>query len=409
LVVVDRVREKDVVDVERWAELRREHFVRGVSIKELARRYGIDRNTVRRALRAEAPPRYERPAARSKLDPFKDEIHELLRGNPKLTGVRIREMIEPMGFAGGKSIVDDYLREVRPLFATRRTFQRTIYRPGEICQFDLWEPSAHVPVGHGQTRRAWVVVACLGYSRAGAGALVFSKEAPDVLWGIMRCLGSLGALPELLVWDREGCLHAGGGRPTDIYAAFCGQLKVDWFFCEPADPEAKGVVERLQGYFETNFEPGRQFANERDYQLQLDQWCVKANARTHKTLRARPVDRLREEHKLMRPAPDDPPEVDRRWVTRVAPDPMLRFDTNDYSLDPHLAGRRVEVRVSQREVLAVALDTGELACHHERSFAKHRTIIALEHARRLRERRGEPETKPEVEIRPLSAYDALIA
>jgi hypothetical protein len=40
-----------------------------------------------------------------------------------------------------------------------------------------------------------VVVACLGYSRAGAGAVVFSKEAPDVLWRMSRCLWSLGGLP----------------------------------------------------------------------------------------------------------------------------------------------------------------------------------------------------------------------
>jgi hypothetical protein len=57
--------------------------------------------------------------------------------------VRIRELIEPLGFRGGKSIVDDYLREVRPLFVKTRTHQRTVYRPGEICQWDLWEPSKH--------------------------------------------------------------------------------------------------------------------------------------------------------------------------------------------------------------------------------------------------------------------------
>ena len=56
--------------MERWAELRREHFVRGVSIKELARRFGIDRNTVRRALRSEAPPVYRRAPGGSKLEPF---------------------------------------------------------------------------------------------------------------------------------------------------------------------------------------------------------------------------------------------------------------------------------------------------------------------------------------------------
>jgi len=397
-----------VLDVERWADLRREHFVRGVSIKELVRRYGVDRNTVRRALRSQEPPRYERPPRPSKLDPFKEEIHRLLREDPKLPGVRVRELIAPLGFDGSKTIVDDYLREVRPLFAPRRTHQRTVYRPGEICQWDLWQPSEPVPVGHGQSRRGWVVVACLGYSRAGAGALIFSKEAPDVLWGMARCLWSLGALAKLMVWDREGCLHAGAARPTDAYAAFCGQLPVDWYFCEAADPQAKGGVERLQGYMETNFEPGRRFANHLDFQLQLDGWFEKANARTHRGLRARPVDRLAEELEVMRALPEQEPDLDRRLVVRVPPDPYLRFDTNDYSLEPKLVGRRVEVRASQLQITAWALDTGELACRHERSFAKHRTITALEHARTLKDRRGERDELL-VEQRPLEVYDQLIA
>jgi transposase len=397
-----------VLDVERWAELRREHFVRGVSIKELTRRYGIDRNTVRRALRADDPPHYQREQRPSKLDPFKEEIHELLRRDPRLPGVRIRELIEPLGFDGSKTIVDDYLREVRPLFLPKRTFQRTVYRPGEICQWDLWEASKPVPVGHGQLRKGYVVIAFLGSPRTGAGALIFAKEAPDVLSGMSRCLWTLGGLPKLMVWDREGALHAGGGRPTEIYAAFCGQLPVDWYFCEAKDPQAKGGVERLQGYLETNFEPGRRFANHLDFQLQLDAWFARANARAHRGLRARPVDRLAEELGVMRALPDREPDTDRRWVMRVPPDPHLRFDTNDYSLDPNLAGRRVEARVSQRQVSAHALDSGELACSHERSFARHRTIAALEHARTLKERRGEREHVA-VQQRPLAVYDQLIA
>ena len=225
--------------MERWAELRREHFVRGVSIKELMRRTGLARNTIRVALRSDAPPGFRCPERPSKLDPFKVEICELLRSDGKLTGVRVRELIEPLGYAGGKSIVDDYLREMRPLFAPKRTFQRTVYRPGEICQFDLWKPKREVPVGHGQARKGYVVVACLGYSRAGAGALVFSKEAPDLLWGIARCLWSLGALPSTLVWDREGALHAHRGRPTDVYAAFCGQLKLTGISAGRATPKPR--------------------------------------------------------------------------------------------------------------------------------------------------------------------------
>jgi transposase len=396
-----------LLGVEGWAELRREHFVRGVSIKELARRTGLSRNTIRAALRSEAPPRYRRSPAGSKLDAFKPEIHRLLREKPRLTGVRVRELLEPLGCTAGRTVVDDYLREVRPLFAPARTFQRTIYRSGEICQFDVWELTEEVPVGHGQTRQGFVVMACLGYSRAGAGALVFSKRTPDLLAGISGCLCRLGGLPQTLVWDRQAGIHARDGRPTEAFAAFCGQLRVDWHFCQGADPQAKGAVERLQGYAETNFEPGRVFANELDCQDQLDAWFLKANARTHKTLRVRPVDRLAEELEVMAALPAQMPDVDRRWVTRVAPDPVLRVDTNDYSLDPALVGRRVEARVSQHEVIAVALDTGELACRHQRSFAKNRTIVALEHARALRA--GRQPVEPAVEVRPLAVYDQLIA
>jgi transposase len=397
-----------VVGVEQWAEVRRLHFVRGLTQREIHRRTGLHRDTIRNAIKSDKPPKYERAPAGSKLDPFKDEIHRLLRKDPKLPGQRIRELIAQQGFEGGKTIVDDHLREVRPLFAPRpRTFQRTVYRPGEVCQFDLWEPRTEVAVGHGQTRRGWVVIACLGFSRAGAGALVFSKQTPDLLAGIARCLWSLGAMPQVLVWDRQAGLHARDGRPTEEFAGFCGQLKVDWRFCEAADPQAKGAVERLQGFAETNFEPGRVFLNELDFQDQLDGWFERVNARTHKTLRERPIDRLARELEVMAPLPATPPDVDRRWVLRVPPDPHLRFDTNDYSLDPGVVGQRVEVRVSQREVLAVALDTGELGCRHQRSFAKHRTITDLAHARALGA--GRDDVEPAVEIRPLERYDALIA
>jgi hypothetical protein len=163
---------------------------------------------------------------------------------------------------------------------------------------------------------------------------------------------------------------------------------------------------------ERSFEPGRIAANGLDYHLPLDAWFdSRANPRMLKTLRCRPIDRLIEERAVMAPLPATAPDVDRRWVLRVPPDPYLRFDTNDYSLDPALVGRRVEARVTDREVLAVAFDTGELACRHARSFAKHRTITALEHARTLKTQRHERRSawEPVVEVRSLAASDALIA
>jgi hypothetical protein len=154
---------------------------------------------VRRALRSSSAPKYQRPAAPSKLDPFKDEIHRLLRADARMPGQRIRELIGPLGYAGGKTIVDDYLREVRPLFAPPRTSQRTIYRPAEVCQFDLREPAGR------DSGRSWPDAqglgggGLLGLLARGRWRLVFSKETPDLLFGIRRCLWRLGALPETLV------------------------------------------------------------------------------------------------------------------------------------------------------------------------------------------------------------------
>src|SRR3712207_4317563 len=203
------------------------HRVERLSIRDISRRTGLHRKTVRRALAADTPPQYCRAPAGSKLDPFRDWICAQLQADPAIQSLRLREMACELGYAGGKTIFDDYVREVRPRFQVRRTFQRTRYRPGELVQCDLWEPRQPVPVGHGQTRRGWVVTAELCWSRAIDGALVFSKTAPDIFCGLSRCLERVGALPEKLVWDREGAIHAGAGRPSDAFTAFCGRLEVD--------------------------------------------------------------------------------------------------------------------------------------------------------------------------------------
>jgi transposase len=399
-----------VVGVEQWAEIRRMHRVERLSIREIGRRTGLHRKTVRRALSSEVPPRYSRAPIGSKLDPFKDWICEQLWVDPAIQSLRLREMASELGYEGGKTIFDDFVREVRPRFQVRRTFQRTIYRPGELVQCDLWEPREPVAVGHGQTRRAWVVTAELCWSRVIAEALIFSKQAPDILWGLGRCLERIGALPEQLVWHREGAIHAGSGRPTDEFACFCGQLGVGWIILDPGDAQAKGVLERSHRFMRTNFEPGRRFANPLDFQLQLDAWCERVNRRVHRTTRAVPVERLLEERERMRPIPSPGPETDHRLVVRVPQQPYLRVDRNDYSIDPVFAGRRVEARISQTEVTAVVLDSGELACRHRRSFAGGLTVTDPAHQTELERQRARRRQRHEVdvEIRPLARYDQLI-
>ena len=389
--------------------VRRMRRVEGLSAREISRRTGLARDTVARLLAAGEPPRYERGPAGSKLDPFRAWICEQLAADPRIQSQRLREMAGEIGYGGGKSIFDDFVREVRPRFLVARTFQRTVYRPGELIQCDLWEPSEHVPVGHGQRRRGWVVTCEVCWSRALAGTLIFSKEAPDILWGVARNLWRLGGLAEKLVWDRESAIAA-GGRPTEAFAAFCGQLEVGWVILEARDPQAKGLLERSHRFMRSNFEPGRVFANHLDYQDRLDAWTDKVNQRQHRTVRAVPADRLVEEKTRMRPLPARMPDSDRRQVLRVPAQPFVRIDRNDYSINPAFAGRRVEVRVSQSEITAVVLDTGELAAHHRRVFAGGLTLLDPAHQTQLERQRDERRQRHQVdvEIRPLARYDELI-
>jgi hypothetical protein len=129
-----------VVSVERWAEIRRMRSVEGLAIREIRRRTGLHRETIRRALSSPVPPRYSRAARPSRLDGFREEIHDLLRGDPRIETRRILELLVEQGYEGGKSITYDYVREVRPFFVDQRTYQRTVYRPGDVLQLDLWQP-----------------------------------------------------------------------------------------------------------------------------------------------------------------------------------------------------------------------------------------------------------------------------
>jgi hypothetical protein len=223
-----------------------------------------------------------------------------------------------------------------------------------------------------------------------------------------RCLGKLGALPETVVWDRESAI-APRGRPTEPFAAFCGALPVGWSICQAADPEAKGILERSHRFLRSNFEPGRFFAAPEHFQACLDEWFEnRANTRLHRGIRAVPAERLAEERERMWALPERMPETDRRFVMRVPQQPYLRLDANDYSLDPRAAGRRVEVRASQRKITATELDTGALVASHRRSFAKHLTFTDPAHQVLLDQLRGTRRRGPEVELRSLARYDALI-
>lgn len=317
------------------------HFVDGVSIREIRRRTGLHRETIRRALAAKRPPAYRRRAkAPSKLDPFKEEIERLLRlrSDHRMPGTRIRELIAELGYEGCKTILDDRLREVRPPFAPKRTHQRTGLPTRGICQFDLWEPRAEIPVGHGQTRKGWVVTnapVLLVRRRRGADLLQAGARHP---LGHGRCLAMLGALPETAVWDREAAI-APKGRPTEAFPAFCGALPVGWSICEAEDPESKGVLERSHRFLRSNRAAASSLPS-----TSRPVWTIGSRTAPTPAFTAAsapfPVERLAEERGRMRPLPERMPDTDRRFACAC---PSNRICASTPTTTPWTRGRRAGV------------------------------------------------------------------
>jgi transposase len=400
-----------MIDVEDWAEIRRLHRAEKLSIKAIVRRTGFARNTVRDALRSDAPPKYERARSGSLVDAVEPRIRELLSEFPTMPATVIAERVE---WSHGMTILNERVRELRPLFVPPDPVQRTSYRPGELAQWDLWQPDVEIPVGFGQTTKGWVVNGVSGFSRLHGGWMVPTRAGHDVLGGTLKVLAGFGAVPRMFVWDQEGCIgqwRHGRQRLTDEFQAFRGTLGVAVKLCAPADPEAKGVVERTHDYYERSFLPGRRFDSVADFNAQFTAWLRRANMRIHATTKQRPADAIFEDRGAMLPFPPVLPDPSWRFSVRLPRDHFVRVDTNDYSVNPRFVGRRVDVRVTLDEVV-VACDSTEVA-RHRRCLAKHQTLILPEHMRALRAMRleaqlaAQPAADTFVEERDLTVYDRI--
>jgi transposase len=402
--------ERRVINVDDWAEIRRLHRAENMSIKAIVRHVGVSRNTVRTALRTDTPPRYERAAKGSIVDAVEPQILELLREFPSMPATVIAERV---GWTNSIRVLRDRVAELRPLFVPPDPAQRTFYPPGEWGQFDLWQPDVPIPVGHGQAAKLWVVVGVCGFSRFSGGWMVPTRRAHDVLGGHLEVLRQFGAIPRRLVWDQESCIGRRRGGITTLTAefqAFRGTLGAAAVILNAADPEAKGIVERNNDYYETSFLPGRVFEDVADFNAQFTTWLRRANNRIHATTKVRPAEAVFEDRGAMLGFPPVLPDVSLRFSTRLPRDHYVRFETNDYSVDPRFVGRRIEVRVSLDRVVVTCDAT--VVADHARCLAKHQVLLQPDHARALRmirvERQAADIFAAAVEERDLAVYDRAV-
>jgi len=398
--------------VEDWAEIRRLHRAEGVAIKEIVRRLGIRRNTVRKALASDEPPKYQRRPKGSIVDPFVPEIHKLLADSPRMPATVIAERI---GWERSMTTLKDKVRELRPLYVGVDPADRLVHRPGEAAQLDLWFPEPKIPVGHGQSRMLPVLVMTLTFSRWLAAVMLPSRQSGDLLAGMWQLISQVAAVPKSLVWDREAAI-APRGKPLPPVQGFAGTIATKMVIAPPRDPEFKGMTERNNQYLETSFLPGRLFSSPEDFNTQLRDWLAqRANQRKIRSLGERPANVLAADLTAMTPLPPHPPSTGFAWQIRVGRDYYVRFDANDYSVDPTVIGRLVQVTATLDRVIAVC--DGTVVADHPRCWANHQVITDPGHVttakalradfNQIRRQPNNRTTANEVLYRPLSVYDEL--
>jgi transposase len=404
-----------VLCVEDWAEIRRLHRAERMPVKVIARVMGVSRNTVRAAVASDRPPKYERPRKGSVTDVAEPRIRELLKAYPTMPATVIAERI---GWEHSVRVLRDRVAELRPAYLPPDPASRTAYAAGEIAQCDFWFPPVTIPAGCGQVRKPAqlpVLTMVCAYSRWLTAALIPTRTAADLFTGWWQHITGLGAVPRVLVWDGEGAIgrwRAGRAELTGDCQAFRGTLGVKVVVCKPADPEAKGIIERAHDYLERSFLPGRTFTSPADFNTQLAAWLALVNTRPRRALGCSPAERLGADKQAMLALPPVAPVTGWRASARLARDHYVRLDSNDYSVHPAVIGRRIEVTADLARVRVFC--DGRLVADHERLWAWHQSITDPAHLAAARAMRRERVTalrrpaEPEVQIRALADYDTAL-
>lgn len=348
----------------------------GASNVRIAELLMVGRETVAKYL-ADPEPQRKTVTRTSKLDPFRQEILDLLAQNPKASAEVIRQRLTSRGFTGKNSILKEYLRTVRP--RPRRACIRFESEPGEQFQID-WGHFGALTYG-ATTRKLYCLAVTECHSRMLYIEFTHSQRQETLHRGLINAFRFFGGTPRDLVHDnmltavieRQDPLI----RYNEAFLAFLRPLKITPKACHPYSPQEKGKVEKgVVHYVRHNFWPLRAFRDLADVQTQADEWRdAVANLRLHATTGERPADRLR--RCALTPLPALLPDcLDTAQVT-VHVDCSVRFDANTYTVPPWAVGKIATVKADHRTV-RVMLREKTLATH-VRSWERNQRIELPEH------------------------------
>jgi transposase len=399
-----------------------EELVRqGVSQAQIAELTGFDRKTVRKYFKqADSVPRYgPRKPRPSKLDRFKPFIEERLRAGVWNSVVLLRELRE-RGYDGGYTILKDYLQPQRE--AARTVAVRRFETPaGKQAQLD-WGHLGEIEA-HGKRRPVWGFVFTLGHSRAMMAAAALDQKLPTLLRLHEEAFRQLGGVPKEILYDRmktvlEGTDERGELKWNETFQDFAGYWGFTPRACKPYRAQTKGKVESGVKYLRRNFLCGRTATSLEDLNNQLRCWVWEtANRRVHGTTGQVVFESWESEKaELSRVAGRPPYPLADEEQRRVSHDAFVAWRSNRYSVPWQDAGAQVSLREGAGK-LEIWRGPEKIAVH-ELVNGRHQIVRQKQHHAdiplNVSQRPGKGRIHiqvgaPQVEVRPLAAYESAAA
>jgi len=390
--------------LEDWALIRR-LAAEGVPKAQIAQRLGISRTTVMKAVNSGSPPRYERAPGLTSFTVFEPRVRAVLMEVPDMPATVLAERV---GWTGSIRWFRDNVKRLRPEHRPIDPADRIVWQAGDAAQCDLWFPPRKIPLEDGTTKLLPVLVITAAHSRFVTGRMIPTRKTEDLLLGSWELIQQLGRVPRRLIWDNEPGIGRGQRRAEGV-TSFMGTLATRLVLLPPKDPESKGVVERRNGWFETSFMPGRTFTSPADFNAQFTDWLARANARVVRTIKAAPVELIDADRAAMLPLPPIPLHLGWRNKIRLGRDYYVRLDTGDYSVDPTVIGRMVDVAADLERVRVRC--EGRIVTEHPRVWARGTTTTDPAHVQTaawLRKQFQQPRAVAAAGddlVRDLSEYD----
>ena len=363
--------------VELYARVRRAVFIDGLSKREAARLFGVDRRTVDKMLRFSVPPGYRRskPVRRPKLDPFTDIIDRILKDDgarPKKqrhTAKRIFERLrDEHGFAGGITIVKDYVHAARE--RQREMFVPLSHRPGH-AQADFGEALAVIG---GVERKIHFLAMDLPHSD-GCFVKAYPAETTEAFCdGHVSAFAFFGGVPLSILYDNTKIAVArilgdGSRQRTRVFTELVSHYLFADRFGRPGKGNDKGKVEGLVGYCRRNFMvPLPRFVSFEDLNRWLEEQCRRRMADRLRGHEETIGERLERDRAHFQPLPATAYEACDKRTARVSSLSLVRYRGNDYSVPSTYGHREVLVRGYVHEVVIAC--GAEIIARHRRSWEK---------------------------------------